>query len=119
MTETRIMPETPPSIKSLLEKSQDYLENRVELTKLKAVDKSSEMISSLTAIVLVSILLILFFLFVSMAAAMAVGAALGKMAYGFLIVGSFYGLLGLILFLGRDKWIKAPMANMLITKILK
>ena len=113
------MPESSHSIKNLFEKSQDYLENRIELTKLKAVDKSSEIVSSVTAIVVVMVLMVLFLMFASLGAAMAIGHALGTMYYGFLIIGAAYGIVGLIIFLCRDRWIKVPVANKLISNILK
>ena len=48
-------------------------------------------------------LLIIVFVFFSIAAAIAIGQALGNMAYGFLIVGGFYLLLSLIAYLLKEK----------------
>jgi hypothetical protein len=47
------------------------------------------------------------------------GNWLGSAKYGFLMVGAIYGLLLLLIFLKKDKWIKTPIANGLINKMLK
>jgi hypothetical protein len=110
---------TSESIKTLVDQSKDYLETKFELTKLKAIDKSADVLS--TAIVMVSMIFLgsLFIVFVSIALALILGSWLGSAFYGFLIIGAFYGLLLLLIFLQRDKWIKTPIANGLINKMLK
>jgi hypothetical protein len=110
---------TTESIKTLVDQSKDFLESKIELTKLKAIDKSADVVSS--AIVTVAILFLgsLFVLFISIAIALMLGNWLGSAHYGFLIVGAIYGLLLLLFFLQREKWIKTPIANGLINKMLK
>lgn len=110
---------TTESIKTLVDQSKDFLETQIELTKLKAIDKSSDVLSS--AIVMISIIFLgsLFIIFVSIALALILGTWLGSTPYGFLIVGGFYGLLLLLIYLQRNKWIKIPIANGLINKMLK
>jgi hypothetical protein len=61
----------------------------------------------------------LFIIFISTALALILGNWLGSAFYGFLIIGAIYGLLLLLIFLQRDKWIKTPIANGLINKMLK
>ena len=110
---------TTESIKTLIDQSKDFLETKIELTKLKAIDKSADVLS--TAIVMVAIIFLgsLFVIFISIAAALMLGNWLGSVHYGFLIVGAFYGLLLLLIFLKKNKWIKSPIANGLINKMLK
>lgn len=107
------------SIKTLIDKTKDYLDTKIELTKLKAVDASADILSSV--VVLISVLLtgFLFVLFLSLSLAMLLGKKLGSQHYGFLIVGGIYGLLLIIIFVRRLKWIKKPIANGLINKMLK
>jgi hypothetical protein len=110
---------TADSIKTLFDQSKEYLETQIELTKLKAIDKSSDIVS--TAIVMVAVIFLgsLFVIFISIALALMLGNWLGSNLYGFLIVGGFYGVLLLLIYLKKDKWIKTPIANGLINKMLK
>ena len=110
---------TSESIKTLIDQSKEFLETQIELTKLKAIDKSSDVLS--TAIVMVTVIFFgsLFVIFVSIGVALILGNWLGSNQYGFLIVGGAYGLLLLLVYLKKDKWIKTPIANGLINKMLK
>ena len=107
------------SIKSLIDKSKDYLDTKIELTRLKTIDKSADVLS--TAIVMVSMLFIasLFIVFLSIALALLLGRVTGAYHYGFFIVGGFYAIILLIIYTQREKWIKKPIANSLINKMLK
>ena len=107
------------SIKTLIDQSKDYLETKIELTKLKTIDKSADILS--TVVVTVSMLFISFLLilFVSLAAALFLGKILGAYHYGFFIMGGFYAIILLLIYVKREKWIKTPIANELISKMLK
>lgn len=110
---------TTDSIKTLIDKSKDYLETKIELTRLKTIDKSADVLS--TVIVMVSMIFIasLVIVFISIAMALLLGKWLGSGYIGFFIVGGFYALILLIIYVQRDKWIKTPIANGLINKMLK
>ena len=110
---------TTESIRTLIDKSKDYLDTKIELTKLKTIDKSADVLS--TAIVMVVMIFIgsLFVIFISIALALLIGRMLGAYHYGFFIMGGIYGILLLIIYLQKDKWIKTPIANGLINKMLK
>jgi hypothetical protein len=107
------------SIKSLIDKSKDYLDTKIELTKLKTIDKSADVLS--TVIVMVTMIFVgaLFLIFVSIALAIWIGSLLGAYHYGFFIIGGFYAIILLIIYIQREKWIKVPIANGLINKMLK
>jgi len=110
---------TTDSIRTLIDQSKDYLETKIELTKLKTIDKSADVLSSVVVMVTIIFLGSLFIIFISIAAALMLGNMLGSAHYGFLIVGGFYALLLLLIYLQRDRWIKVPIANGLISKMLK
>jgi Putative Actinobacterial Holin-X, holin superfamily III len=113
------MTSTTESIRSLIDKSKDYLETQLELTKLKTIDKSSDVLSTAIVFVFMAFLGVLVLMFVSIAVALLIGESMGSYHSGFFIVGGFYALLLLIIFLQRDKWIKNPIANSLIGKMMK
>ena len=110
---------TTDSIKLLIDKSKDYLETKIELTKLKTIDKSADVLSAVVVMVAMLFIGFLLVLFVSLAAAIYLGELLGHHHYGFFIVGGFFALLLLVIYVQREKWIKNPISNGLITKMLK
>ncbi len=112
------MEEPTTVIESLFERTADYVETRMDLLKLKTVDKFSEAISSIVS-GLALILFISFFVFLlNIGIALWIGDLLGKNYYGFLIVAGFYGLVGLIVYVFRRQWLKDPVSNLFIKKML-
>src|SRR5216683_2277804 len=107
------------SIKTLIDKSKDHLETKIELTKLKTIDKSADVLSTVVVMVSMIFFLSLFVLFVSIALALMIGKMLGDIYYGFFIMGGFYAIILLMIYVKREKWIKTPIANGLINKMLK
>ena len=110
---------TTDNIESLFEKAGDYLETRVDLYKLKAVDKSSDIISSLVSRVIVLLVFLLFIIIINIGIGLLLGELLGKSYYGFFVLAAIYLITGLVFYYNRSKWFKAPVANNLIRKFLK
>ena len=110
---------TTDSIKSLIDQIKEYLETKIELTRLKTIDKAADVLSSVIVMVSIVFLGSLFIIFISIAMALILGNWLGAAHYGFLIIGGFYALLLLLIYWRREKWIKVPIANGLISKMLK
>lgn len=103
---------------SLVEKAETYGKTSVELIKLKTVDKVADGTSSLVAWSAVIIALILFFISLNIGVAMWIGTLIGQVYFGYFIVAGFYGLVGLILFIFKNKWIKKPLNNSMINQML-
>ncbi len=85
-----------------------YMESSLAYYKLwgfKVAMKSTTMIFKFTLILLCFSMVLLF---CSLAAAFAIGAALDNYALGFLIVGGFYLLATVLLFLIKDKVVEGP-----------
>ena len=110
---------SPDSIRTLIDKSKDYLETKFELAKLKTIDKSSDVLS--TVVVMVSMIFIgsLVIILISIGLSLFLGRLLGAYHYGFFIMGGFYAIVLLVIYIQRNKWIKTPIANGLINKMLK
>ena len=106
------------SLKSLIEQSHDYLETRIDLVKLKTVDKSSDVLSSAAAAVTIALAILFFLLMASIGVAIYVGYLINSLYAGFFIVAGFYALLIFILYAGRKQWIKMPVYNSIVKKIL-
>jgi ABC-type bacteriocin/lantibiotic exporter with double-glycine peptidase domain len=97
----------------LLEQAKSFLETNVSYYKLwlfKATMKSG---SKLIQVVVLSFLLMIATLFLSVAAALAIGYALENHALGFLIVAGIYILLGLIIYKSHGKMVEGPMMKKL------
>jgi len=44
---------------------------------------------------------------------------MGNISYGFFMVGGFYAIVGLLMYVFRKQWIKSPVSNLIIDKIIK
>lgn len=113
------MPSTIDHIETIITRAGDLAETKVELWKLKAAGKISETVSSLISIIAVVILSGVALTILSIGAAYWIGTEIGNIYYGFFIVGGFYALVGLLVFLFRKNWIKTPVSNLIIDKIIK
>ena len=106
-------------IESLLEKATDYGKTTFELVKLKALDKTSDVISSLLPNGIVFILITTFLIFLNFGLAVWLGEILGKVYFGFFVVAAFYGLLAIIIHYFMHKPIKKMVRDNFIRQMLK
>ena len=82
---------------SLYEKAVDYGVTSLELIKLKALDKTSDVASSFLPNAIVYVVIASFLLLVNFGLAFWLGEILGKVFLGFFIVAGLYGVIALIL----------------------
>lgn len=106
-------------LESLVERATDYGKTSFDLVKLQAVDKSSEVVSSVIPHTVVLILFSSFMLFLNLGLALWLGEILGKIFYGFFVVSAFYILTGLIIHLFLHKTLKSLIRNYVIQQLLK
>ncbi|HET6558933.1 MAG TPA: hypothetical protein VFG54_16555 [Prolixibacteraceae bacterium] len=106
-------------IESLIEKGEQYGKTTLELIKLKAVDKSADVASTLISWMIVIVFTVLFFLILNIGIALWIGELLGKSYYGFFVVAGFYALLALIFGIFREQFIKKPVNNSIVSQVLK
>ncbi len=106
-------------LESLLERLNDYGQTSLELVKLKAVEKSSEVISSFIPHSVVFIMIASFILFLNLGLALWLGDILGKTYLGFLVVAAFYILAGIVVNFFMYKWLKRIICNYYIKSVLK
>jgi hypothetical protein len=97
----------------------DFLETRAALWKLKTVDTLADSVSTLVSGLGIISIVAAFVLIVSIGVALLIGDWMGKSFYGFFIVGGLYGIAGLVCYKNRDKWLKDPVGNLLVRKLLK
>lgn len=105
------------NVSEISENVKEYIRLKTDLLKLTLTEKLSLIISSL----LVSVILFLVFLFICMFLSMAFifwyHDHVGPLYAGALIVAGFYLLIGIIVYLVRNRLFINPMVS-LITKIL-
>ena len=107
------------SIQSLVDRTKDYMETRVELLKLQAINKSADIISSVTSGLVTVVIMIFFFLMLNIGIGLLLGELLGKSYYGFFVLAAIYLITGLLFKSSGDKWVKEPVSNLLIKKFFK
>ncbi|HET6245086.1 MAG: hypothetical protein H0V01_10490 [Bacteroidetes bacterium] len=105
-------------IEPLLLKAEKYSKTSLELFKLKSLNKTADVSSTLFSRLLLIIVLSIFALTLNIAIALWLGDLLGKNYFGFLLVASFYGIIGIILFY-MHPLIKTQVNNSIITQMLK
>lgn len=113
------MEKTTHHIDELFSEAGDYIETKTELWKLKAVDKTSDIISSATSGIVIAVAVLFFFALLNIGIALWIGEAMGSSYSGFFIVAGFYALIALLIYLCRDTWLKTPISNTIIRKIFK
>src|SRR3954453_9840050 len=109
---------TSTLIESLFGKTTAYTTTQLELYKLKAVDKTSTVVSSVALGISLFVVFFIFFVVLNIGIALLIGDLVGKAYLGFLILAAFYAIVGLVLFFNRDKIFKTPIVKLIIGKFL-
>lgn len=112
--------ETPAnSIESLFEKAEAYGKTTYELAKLKLLETTNMVVTSLIARLSVILMISMFLFVLSIGIALWLGDLLGKTYYGFFIVAGFYLVAGIVLHFFLHKWVKKPMSELIIKQALQ
>ena len=104
--------ETPPPI---LDQLKEYAETQIKLAKYEAIDRSSKFMASFITDMIVAVIFVLAFLFLSFAIAFVLSRLLGSNWAGFGCMAGIYIIMGLIIIWKKDK-IQTPLVNLFIKK---
>ncbi|SDX43348.1 hypothetical protein [Flavobacterium degerlachei] len=107
------------TIEMLFEKAEDYTRTTVELAKLNAIDKSADVLSSLFSRITILIVVAMFALIFNIGLSIWIGELLGKPYYGYFAVACAYLILAILMNNFKDQWLKMPVSNLIISKLLK
>jgi hypothetical protein len=113
------MTDNTTPITALFERAEDYGKTTLKLLQLNAIDKSTDVASSLVSRLVVIMTVVFSVLIISIGAALWLGKLIGEAFYGFYIIGGFYAILAILLQVFRDQWIKYPVSNSIIKQMLK
>ena len=106
-------------LESLFNRTTDYIETGLNLVKLKAVKKTSEIVSNVVSKIVLCIIFTFFILMVNIGIGLWLGEILHKNYYGFFALAGIYLIIGLIFFAGRSTWLRTPIANSIIKTVNK
>ncbi len=82
---------------------KSYIEHNREYYQLKTFKILMKFITSFTKMLLIAAIVLIFLFLISLAASYGIGQLMDNIAYGFAIVGLFYMIIGIIIFLLRNK----------------
>lgn len=106
------------SIELLLTRAEEFSKTHFELLKLKSIDKTADIGSTLFSRLLLILAICLFSLTLTFAISFWLGELIGKIFYGFFIVACVYGVIGLVLYSIHSK-IKGRVGNEIITQMTR
>jgi hypothetical protein len=115
----KVMEENANLLETLLERASEYGKTSIELARLKALDKTTEIVSYVIPLSVVMLLVASSLLFLNLGLAFWLGEVLGKIYYGFFIVAAFYVLAGIFIHFFLHKWIKRLVGDYFIKRVLK
>lgn len=94
-----------------------YIRNRIALAKLEAAAKTSNVVAVIIAGSVVALFILLFLMFLGMAAAELLSELIGPSYAGSLIVAGVYLLSAVILWRSREKLIRIPVMNVILQQL--
>jgi hypothetical protein len=106
------------SVEDLFEKLKEYADIRINLFKLKSIDKISGFTATLMTSLILIILLCGVLICLTIGLALLIGLLLGKTYLGFFIMGGIYIIIGLVFYSKRGKLLKTPVSNKLIKELV-
>lgn len=106
------------SFEELLDSTQAYSKTSLEIAKLKGLNSTAKVVSTLAARLLLVISIIIFTVILSIAIALWLNVELDKPYYGFFIVAAFYFVLSILMYFFLPKIITKPVSNIIISEAL-
>jgi len=103
----------------LLDCVQAYAKISLKLLKYKATGKIAEIVSNFAVGIIIFAIIALFLINLNIGLALLLGYLLGKIWLGFVLLSGLYAFAAFVIYLFRDKLIKRPLSNSIITQLLK
>jgi len=113
------MGNTFTKIEEIITHSKDLITTQIELYKLEIVEKSALVISSLILLLIGIIFFLLFLIFIGISFAYLISNYLQSNVLGFFIVGMFFLLINIFIFIKRNTFIRMPIINYILKVIFK
>ncbi len=113
------MPENQNIFSSLLDKSVEFGKTNIELYKLIAIEKLSEVVSTVIPDLLGLLFSLTFLMFISIGGAFYLGYLLGEIYLGFIAVAIFYLIIGIAAGIVFHTRIKKMIQNYIINQLFR
>jgi hypothetical protein len=113
------MEETFTKVEELADHVKEYLNNRIASVKLSTAEKSSGLLANIIARAIVALVFVFFIAFASVAVAYVFAKFTGELYWGFLMVAGIYLLLGLLVWVFREKILRMPIMNGMLQQLFK
>lgn len=105
--------------KLLIRKTESFAKTSIDLLKLNTVEKTADIVSSVTSGLTILLVVALFTLFLNIGLGLWIGELLHSPYLGFLIVSGFYLMLAIVIYCYQDRWLKNPISDRIVMKLLK
>ena len=102
---------------SFVDQVKEYVNTRLAQLKLSFAEKTSKIVALMIAILLSALVFFLVVVLLSIAASIAIGQWLENLWLGFLIMGAVIFLVGVVLWISKDRWLRIPIMNAMIEAI--
>jgi hypothetical protein len=106
-------------IEPLLERAEVYGKTSYALFKLKLIDKTADLASTLISRGAAILFFIFFLLSANIGTSLWLGDLLGKSYYGFFCIAGFNGFVGVILYFIVHTQLKHKVGNAMVTQMLQ
>lgn len=108
------MQKTFSRINDFIELIKEYIDNKIDLGKLIAVEKISGLLSFIIAGAMLFAIFLFVLLFAGFALAYAAAKWTGEVYTGFLISTGFFLLIGLVFWLSKDRFLRRPLLQSML-----
>lgn len=103
----------------LVEKAEEYAKTSFDLYKLKAIDKITDIYSSMLSGIFIATVVIFFLFMVSVGLALYLGELFQSNYLGFFAVAGIYLVLGIIFFVAKEALIEDPLNDYFVKQFFK
>lgn len=105
------------TIGQLVDTLKHYVGLQKEYVKLGAIEKTVRILTSIAMVAILGLLLVFILIFLSFAAAFALGPIVGQVA-AFVIIAAVYLIVLLFFLIFRKQWIEKPLVRFLANLLL-
>lgn len=104
-------------VEGLFGELREYVALRIQIAQLKFSSKSSLVASSVLMYMLVFMVAFFFILVLTIGVSLWIGSLMGEWYLGFMIMAGVYLMIGLIIYIFRNKWVRIPLNNLIVKEI--
>jgi hypothetical protein len=109
----------PSQISRLYDQTEQFVKTSVELYKLRAVKTGAGVFSSVATGVVLGVVFLMAIMFASGGLAFYLGKLLGAWHHGFFAVCGLYLIVGIIVYIFRNKFIRRGLSDYFVKEILE